>query len=652
MEDRHRLLEDLFERARTLAPDALGEFLARECAGDPALCRELEELLAFAGATHDPAVRLPFESIAPPVTPAVPKQIGPYRILRALCTGGMGTVYEATQQHPQRTVAVKTVRPGFLSAISLRRFQAEIEVLARLRHPGIAQIYDAGVHDEGSVPTPYFAMEYIPDAEPITDWVRQRRLPLDQTLALFAAVCDAVHHAHRQSVIHRDLKPANILVDASQEAPVPKIIDFGIARGRLQKGLVGPPGPVGIGFGPDDERIVVGNSDGEVRLWDVMSLETPVLRGHSSYVYPVAVSPDGASILSGGWDGYVGRPGCLRVWDAASGDPITAFGDADRSVLAAAIAPDGVHAAVASSGPNDHAVTLIDLRTGAARDLVPPGPVQVQALAFDPEGRRLAIAAVYGRVRILEIDSGRTVLERSLGTETDWFNWYNQPRLAWRPDGHFIAVGTQSGSIELWDGRSFEPTRRLEGHGDVVRSLAFSRDGRLLASASKDKTVRVWEVETGGLVAGLRGHDQDVLAVAFSPDGQRLASGGHDKKIRLWDTATWEQVAELGGHEWYVYSLAWSPDGERLVSGSGDGTVRIWETPPVDARIRARKDRKEILARVEPLMMRLLDQLGDGREVAARLAADTSLTVREREVALQALLRESVARRGRKTGAE
>ncbi len=162
-----------------------------------------------------------------PVGAGVPKRIGQYRIKRAIASGGMGTVYEAVQEKPRRTVAVKVMRAGIASRSALRRFEYESQLLARLRHPGIAQVYDAGTHKDGEVTVPYFAMEYIVGAKPVTDYVKDKKLGTRERLKLFAEVCEAVHHGHQKGIIHRDLKPSNILVDGSGQV---KIIDFGVAR--------------------------------------------------------------------------------------------------------------------------------------------------------------------------------------------------------------------------------------------------------------------------------------------------------------------------------------------------------------------------------------------------------------------------------------
>ncbi|MHC4090081.1 MAG: tetratricopeptide repeat protein [Planctomycetota bacterium] len=157
----------------------------------------------------------------------MPERIGQFHIKRIIATGGMGTVYEAVQEHPRRSVAVKVMKYGIASRSALRRFEYESQILGRLRHPGIAQVYEAGTHDDGGGAVPYFVMEYIPNARPITDHARLRKLSTGQRLQLFVQVCAAVHHGHQKGIIHRDLKPGNILVDSAGEV---KIIDFGVAR--------------------------------------------------------------------------------------------------------------------------------------------------------------------------------------------------------------------------------------------------------------------------------------------------------------------------------------------------------------------------------------------------------------------------------------
>lgn len=164
----------------------------------------------------------------PAADPLVGTIIGDVEIVRMIGEGGMGRVYEGLQASPRRPVAVKVLRPGPTARAAVRRFLNEAQILGTLRHPWICQVHAAGTFEVAGAQLPYFVMELISDGLPITGYAMCRGLSLDERLALFAQVCDAVAHAHASGVVHRDLKPANVVVDAEGH---PRVIDFGIARG-------------------------------------------------------------------------------------------------------------------------------------------------------------------------------------------------------------------------------------------------------------------------------------------------------------------------------------------------------------------------------------------------------------------------------------
>lgn len=153
--------------------------------------------------------------------------VGGVTLVRLIGEGGMGRVYEGLQDRPRRPVAVKIMRPGFASRETYRRFLREAEILGKLRHPGISQIYAAGVCPVAGAKVPFFLMELIPNARSITDYAVGNRLSLRDRLSMMRLVCDAVAHGHDLGIVHRDLKPGNILVDPAGH---PKVIDFGVAR--------------------------------------------------------------------------------------------------------------------------------------------------------------------------------------------------------------------------------------------------------------------------------------------------------------------------------------------------------------------------------------------------------------------------------------
>ncbi len=229
--ERFARLKELLWEAFNLPEEERKAYLDQACGDDPELLSEAEAILTDgaepsavlqrAGMVTDTAVEP--EGEAPPL----PKKIGQYTIKRVIATGGMGVVYEALQEKPRRTVALKVMKSGIASSSALRRFEYESQLLARLQHPGIAQVYEAGTHDDGTGPIPYFAMEYVPNARPVTEYADEKKLGTRERMQLFAQVCDAVHHGHQKGIIHRDLKPGNILVGPQGQV---KIIDFGVAR--------------------------------------------------------------------------------------------------------------------------------------------------------------------------------------------------------------------------------------------------------------------------------------------------------------------------------------------------------------------------------------------------------------------------------------
>jgi tetratricopeptide (TPR) repeat protein/predicted Ser/Thr protein kinase len=224
-------LRQLFEAALELPADDRAAFLDSQCAGDTDLRRELDSLLAAEQDMGSFLDEHDLGAVAAATLPAsddplIGRTIGRYKIIEEAARGGMGVVYRAEQTNPDRQVALKVMAHGLNSPEALRRFEVEVQMLGRLQHPGIAQIFEAGTAETGHGSRPFFAMEFI-DGPLLTDWASQQNLDLHRRLALMVKICAGVQHAHQKGVIHRDLKPANILVDRSGQ---PKILDFGVAR--------------------------------------------------------------------------------------------------------------------------------------------------------------------------------------------------------------------------------------------------------------------------------------------------------------------------------------------------------------------------------------------------------------------------------------
>lgn len=232
--ERWQRVREVFEQALETPAESRAALLDEVCGGDAEMRAEVESLLQHHEQLDDRflaprAVKLCLtpERPDPWVESLIGRKIGRYAVTRLIGHGGMGCVFEARQEQPARTVALKLLQPGFSSRSALARFRLEPEVLGRLQHPNVAQVFEAGVHEGEHGAVPYFAMEFIPNAQSLIEYAGAHELTTRQRLELFAKVCDAVHHGHQKGIIHRDIKPANILVGAGGE---PKVIDFGVAR--------------------------------------------------------------------------------------------------------------------------------------------------------------------------------------------------------------------------------------------------------------------------------------------------------------------------------------------------------------------------------------------------------------------------------------
>ena len=228
-------------------PEQRSQFLDQACGADPALREQVEKLLALSPSAGDffkdcsPALEPEAADAAQVLSaaeaslePDVPETqcIGPYKLLQKLGEGGYGVVYMAEQQQPiRRRVALKIIKLGMDTKNVIARFEAERQALALMDHSHIARVLDAGATETGR---PYFVMELVYGVK-ITEYCDQNRVSMKERLHLFMQVCNAVQHAHQKGIIHRDLKPSNIMVTMHDGVPVPKVIDFGIAKATEQR---------------------------------------------------------------------------------------------------------------------------------------------------------------------------------------------------------------------------------------------------------------------------------------------------------------------------------------------------------------------------------------------------------------------------------
>src|SRR5437762_2620433 len=225
--DKSNREKEIFGQALDITPtEERLRFLANACGKDAALLARVQALLRADESGESFLPEQPKATVVP-ITEKPGDKIGHYKLLQQIGEGGCGIVYMAEQAEPvRRRVALKVIKLGMDTKNVMARFEAERQALALMDHPNIAKVFDAGATDTGR---PYFVMELVRGLK-ITDYCDENQLPTRERLELFVQVCQAIQHAHQKGLIHRDIKPSNILVSARDGVPVPKVIDFGIAK--------------------------------------------------------------------------------------------------------------------------------------------------------------------------------------------------------------------------------------------------------------------------------------------------------------------------------------------------------------------------------------------------------------------------------------
>ena len=332
--------------------------------------------------------------------------------------------------------------------------------------------------------------------------------------------------------------------------------------------LSGHSGVSSIHLSRDGQLLAVADERGTVRIWDLdRTIRRGVLRGHTSFVYDVAITADGRWVASSSWDETV------RFWDQ---------GEGGQSAISQRLG--GIVGSVTASQHGPWFATVE--RQGVLRLWEAPRTEPVWSVKFEtfPDDAVDGRVAFHPNESLLALSGGRDWAARFYDTATGkpLGVLHGHDRLttdvAFSPEGETIATADAGGTLRLWDFTSRSPRAVIKAHDGFIFRLAFHPGGTMLASCSIDNSVRIWETASGRLLTSLK-HPGQVYGIAFNPDGTRLATACGDNTIRLWDVERFEEVAELRGHQAYVHAVAFSADGTRLVSCSGDFTVRIWDAP-------------------------------------------------------------------------
>lgn len=542
----------------------------------------------------------------------IPKQIDEFRIKSVIASGGMGTVYMAAQQNPRRNVALKLMKKGIVSDSTLRRFEFESQILARLHHPNIAQVYKAGTHMDGDIAVPFFAMELIQSARPIDDHVRRKKLGTRATLTLIATVCDAVHHGHQKGIIHRDLKPDNILVDRSGE---PKIIDFGVAR-TTDSDIVKTTMQTDVGqiigtlqyMSPEqcaaDPHDIDTRSDIYsigVMLYELLTGKLPYdIRGTPIYEAARIIReqvPPKPSTIDRGLRGDIET----IVFKAMEKDP-------DRRYQSASDLARDIERYLNDEPINARPPSVIyQVRKFARRNRAAFAATVAVAIAMVLAtiiSISFAVQAKFSEARATQAEQiaiGQRDSADAARAESE-----RQRDAAIAAEAHaqqqtyIVNLASASSAIEQDEiiaakrNLAFAPKRFrawewqylsnltdashmiIKGNNDWINSVDFTSDGSHVISGSTDGAIRVFSTVTGDLVQELSSGGSPVFAVATSRNGIHAATGAADMTVTIWNTVTGASVTTLRGHEGVITSLCYSRDGTRLVSGSTDQTLRIW----------------------------------------------------------------------------
>ncbi len=601
-------------------PAQRAAYLDEACAGNPDLRRRVEELLKASGEAQTflerpvgqprrpgpttaaaPTIRFDVLGASPVEGPGA--RIGRYKLLQQIGEGGCGTVFMAEQEEPvRRRVALKVIKLGMDTKSVIARFEAERQALAMMDHPNIAKVLDAGTTEQGR---PYFVMELVRGIK-ITDYCDQANLSTKDRLDLFIKVCQAIQHAHQKGIIHRDIKPSNILVTLHDGVPVPKVIDFGIAKatqGELTDKTIHTQFQQFIGtpayMSPEQAELSGLDIDTRSDIYSLGVLLNELLAGSTPF--------DAKELIASGIDAMR-----RTIRDKEPQRPSTrlaTLGANQLTTTAKRRSADTAKLLHQLKGDLDWIVMKClekdrqrryDTANGLAADLKrhldnepvtarPPSAAYKFQKAFRRNklvftaGAIVGVALLLGvgisswqaivasrarqqevkandrlRAQIQETDQARQAAEKATAAES-------QQRVR---------------AEELLQSIQFQRAEDLLATGLSVPGLTLL--GQMLR-ANPSNAVVASRFASALLVADrpplfepLR-HGSNVNYAEFSADGQRAVTASSDKTARVWDARSGQPLTGPLRHEGNVSSAQFSPDGQRVVTASEDKTARVWD---------------------------------------------------------------------------
>ncbi|MCX5691206.1 MAG: WD40 repeat domain-containing serine/threonine-protein kinase [Planctomycetota bacterium] len=590
-----RRVEEVFLAVAERPPEEQDAALREHCGDDTTVYREVRSLLGFheqadaflnpkelqvtaAGFMGGKGMR--DEALAPS------RRVGDFTIKSVLGKGGMGIVYVAEQERPRRTVALKVIRGGFSTESLIRRFEHEAEVLGRLQHPGIAQIFEAGTFEDHGEARPYIAMELVPGMS-LTKFVQVRQPRHMEILEIMAKVCDAVHHAHQRGVIHRDLKPGNILVvdgDLSTPAPAdsdtsristyrthaqPKILDFGVARATdADLRVTTMQTSVGqlIGTLPymSPEQVLADPKEVDTRS-DVYALGVilyQLLTGKLPHDLGSRSIPEAARVIR---DEAPAR--LSSISKAFRGDVETIVGKAleknkARRYQSAADMADDLRRTVRGEpilAKQDSAMYVLRKQLIRYKGLVAACGVAFAAII----GFAIYAGVQYSRYERLALEKGQLATSmKSLAEEKTLLADQKQTLAATVMDANSkLSAQLTAGAIERG--------RLMARAGNLSRSEELVWPILLADPANEQARWALWDIYSQHpQLASWRTENSQCTGLAISPDQKRIAVANDSGTVTLYDAASGNTIASVWlKNNGSSQDLVYLPDGRLVVAG-------------------------------------------------------------------------------------
>lgn len=510
--------------------------------------------------------------------------VGDYHVIAEVGRGGMGVVYEAWQWSLRRRVALKVLSPGLLGdERARRRFEREASWTARVDHPGICTIYDAGV--DGDVH--FIAMRFL-EGETLRQRISARRREaaeqgpsprgpgspghVEEVARLVEKTARALHVAHEAGIVHRDIKPSNIVVS---EALEPTIVDFGLAGSEeVVRTELTVSGWLGTAAYMSPEQLSTTRSVVDrrsdiyslgVTLYEALTLEPPFRA--STRLAMCRQIVQGAPPGCRKRNSLVSRDLETVVRTAMETDPEHRYRTAEELAddLRRVLERRPIHASRPSVARR--------VRAWVSRYPVPSALLFLLLVATTVS----VLLAVDARSRTRE--ARRNEYAAQLATYSVAFRSGNYAEAARR-------LHACRESLRGWEWRHYDLQHdssllRFRAHSNIVRSLAYSPDGRRIVSGGDDRDdgahdVRIWDSDRGELLLTLRGHRAPVWSVAWSPDGRTILSGSADGTVRRWDAASGALLSMPRREGSEVRAVVFAPDGRRFAAGDAEGRLSIW----------------------------------------------------------------------------